>query len=91
MYNNNIKVLGIDNKLFFFYPMNSKYMEKNLDIMKPYCSEKASDLQLNYFKKLFCNNSNLLWCRCSWSIDELDASSSGTNGLPSWTGVFICH
>ena len=29
-------------------------------------------------------------CRCSWS-NELDASSSGTNGLPSWTGVFNCH
>ena len=29
--------------------MNSKYMEKNLDIMKPYYSKKASDLQLlNY-------------------------------------------
>ena len=43
------KVLGITNYFFFFYPMNSKYMEKNLDIMKPYYSEKASDLQLlNY-------------------------------------------
>ena len=33
--------------------MNSKYVEKNLDIMKPYYSEKANDLQLNYWKKVF--------------------------------------
>jgi len=26
----------------------SKYVEKNLDIMKPYYSEKANNLQLNY-------------------------------------------
>ena len=40
------KVLGITN--IFFYPMNSKYMEKNLDIMKPYYSKKANDVQLSY-------------------------------------------
>ena len=31
--------------------MNSKCVEKNLDIVKPYYSEKANDLQLNYWEK----------------------------------------
>ena len=39
------------------------------------------------FKRCYLGNNS---CRCSWS-NELDASSSGTNGLPSWTGVFNCH
>ena len=38
-------------------------------------------------KRCYSGNNS---CRCSWS-NELDAASSGTNGLSSWTGVFNCH
>ena len=64
------------------------FMRKKKSTKRPPLSARLHSVsQSLLFKRCYSGNNS---CRCSWS-NELDAGSSGTNGLPSWIGVFNCH
>ena len=67
---------------------DSFFMRKKKSTERPPLSARLHSVsQSLLFKRCYSGNNS---CRCSCS-NELDAGSSGTNGLPSWTGVFNCH